>query len=68
MDIKTKALVEKWRATLTPREKALHELAAVELKKKLVTAEETKEDIDNGSYYPEKCHAFKAWVKKQSTS
>lgn len=66
MDTKTKALVEKWRATLTPRERALHDLATVELKKKLVPTD-VKEDNDNGSYYPEKCHAFKKWLKTQTT-
>ena len=60
----TKKLLEEWHASLTPRERALHELAAVKLKKVLVPSDAGAEgDGDNGSYYPEKCHAFKAWRK-----
>jgi hypothetical protein len=53
-------LLQEWLATLTPKEKALHELAAVALKKNLVTE---PSDKDNGSYFPEKSHAFRAWMK-----
>ena len=55
-------LLEKWRSTLTPRERELHDLAAILLKKSLVT---NADDKDNGSYFPEKCHAFKKWLKEQ---
>jgi len=53
-------LLKEWQSTLTPREKALHELAAVLLKKTLIT---DSNDKDNGSYFPEKSHAFRAWMK-----
>jgi hypothetical protein len=32
------------------------------LKKTLITTD-TKVDKDNGSYFPDKCHAFRAWLK-----
>jgi len=53
-------LLKEWQSTLTPRERALHDLAAVALKKNLVT---DSNDKDNGSYFPEKSHAFRAWMK-----
>ena len=56
----TAALVNEWYSTLTPKEKALHVLASTALKKNLVT---TADDADNGSYFPDKCHAFKAWLR-----
>lgn len=66
MDPKTQALVAEWQATLTPRERELHALAAVKLKKTLVPKDMPGDlDIDNGSYYADKCHAFKAWLKKK---
>jgi hypothetical protein len=55
-------LVEQWRTSLTPREKALHELAAKMLKKTLETPEALN---DSGSYYADRCHAFKKWAKDQ---
>ncbi len=54
--------VQDWRKTLTEKECELHDLAAVMLKKTLVTPEARN---DNGSYYPDRCHAFKKWQKKQ---
>jgi hypothetical protein len=54
--------VEQWRQTLTPKERQLHDLAAVMLKKTLATSEA---DNDNGSYFPDRCHAFKQWLKAQ---
>jgi hypothetical protein len=57
---KTKELVAKWRATLTDKERQLHDLAAVKLKKELHS---DANDGDNGSYFPEKCHAFRKWFK-----
>ena len=51
------ALLNEWRATLTDKEKALHELAAIKLKA------EQGEEGDSGSYFPEKCRAFRAWLK-----
>jgi len=53
-------LLKEWQSTLTPRERALHDLAAVALKKNLVT---DLNDKDNGSYFPEKSHAFRTWMK-----
>jgi hypothetical protein len=58
---KTQALLSAWRATLSEKEKALHDLAAVKLKKSL----DFSGDGDNGSYFPEKCHAFRKWLKSQ---
>jgi hypothetical protein len=58
---KTQTLLVTWRATLSEKEKALHELAAVKLKKSL----DFPGDGDNGSYFPEKCHAFRKWLKAQ---
>ncbi len=51
-------LQKEWYATLTPKEKELHALAAVKLK-----AEFSKEKGDSGSYFPKKSHAFLAWLK-----
>lgn len=56
MDVKT------WQSSLTPKERALHELAAVMLKKTLQTTEVVN---DSGSYYADRCHAFKKWQQKQ---
>lgn len=58
----TQALLETWRSQMTDKEKELHTLAAVMLKKSLKADMEK----DNGSYYPEKSHAFKAWLRKQN--
>jgi hypothetical protein len=60
MDSKTKELISKWRSTLSEKERALHDLAAVKLKKELHA---NVNDGDNGSYFPEKCHAFRKWLK-----
>jgi len=60
-----KKLLEEWRATLTDRERALHDLAAVKLKKNLNAG---IQDGDNGSYFAEKCHAFRAWLKTAATA
>ncbi len=60
----TAALVNEWYATLGPKEKALHILASTALKKTLVTS---ADDADNGSYFPDKCHAFKAWLRTRTS-
>ncbi len=65
MDAKTAKLVEEWKQTLSPQERELHELASVMLKKTIVPKDMVHLDKDNGSYYVEKCHAFKAWVKQR---
>ena len=59
---KTQELLRRWRESLTEKERALHELASVKLKKEL---NPNPGDGDNGSYFPEKCHAFKQWLKSQ---
>ena len=64
MESKTRVLVEAWKATLTEKERQLHELAAVKLKKTLVS-KDMPDDKDNGSYYVDKCHAFKKWVSQK---
>ena len=56
-------LVERWRSTLTPREKSLHDMAAVKLKKVLNAS---AKDGDQGSYFPERSKAFQAWLKTQA--
>jgi len=50
-----------WRSTLTDKERKLHELAAIKLKKEL----NIPGDKDNGSYFADKCHAFIKWRKAQ---
>ena len=55
-------LLEQWRATLSEKEKRLHALAAVELKKVLKVGD----DGDQGSYFPEYCRAFQEFKKAQS--
>ena len=62
--LKVQELVAKWRDTLTDKERKLHDLAAVKLKKELHS---DINDGDNGSYFPEKCHAFRKWVKDAQT-
>jgi hypothetical protein len=63
LDQKTNDLLRQWRLSLTDRERALHDFAAVQLKKSL---NPNPADGDNGSYFPEKCHAFKQWLKGQA--
>jgi len=58
--------MEEWKATLSEKERKLHELAAVMLKKTLIPTD-SKVDKDNGSYFPDKCHAFRAWLKGNKT-
>lgn len=67
MDSKTSSLVSRWQSSLTQRERELHELAAKMLKKSLIPKDPiaSKEELDNGSYYPDQCHAFRAWKKEQ---
>jgi len=55
-------LVAVWRATLTDKERKLHDLAAIKLKKEL----NIPGDKDNGSYFADKCHAFIKWRKAQA--
>jgi hypothetical protein len=59
-------LVALWRDTLSDKERQLHDLAAVMLKKSLNVKDKEKEHFDNGSYYADQCHAFRAWKKQQS--
>ena len=59
MDSKTLDLLTQWRASLTDKERQLHELAAVKLKKEL----SIPNDNDSGSYFAERCHAFLKWRK-----
>jgi hypothetical protein len=61
--METQELLRRWRESLTEKERALHELAAVKLKKEL---NPNPGDGDNGSYFPEKSHAFKQWLKAQA--
>jgi hypothetical protein len=61
MDSKTLDLLTQWRSTLTDKERQLHELAAVKLKKELIV--NGGKDDDSGSYFAERCHAFLKWRK-----
>jgi hypothetical protein len=61
MDPKTAKLVDEWKGTLSDKEKELHELAEKMLKKNLVPEDE--DGFDNGSYYSDKCHSFRAFLK-----
>ena len=63
MDQKTKELIQEWRASITEKERRLHDLAAVKLKKVLDTG---PADTDQGSYFPEESHAFKKWLKSRT--
>jgi len=58
-------MVKLWRETLTDKEKDLHDLASVKLKK---TLNAHMEDGDQGSYFPERCHAFRAWLKTRQNA
>lgn len=55
-------LVDQWRSTLSDRERALHDMAAVKLKKVINSS---ANDHDQGSYFPERSKAFQAWLKTQ---
>jgi hypothetical protein len=59
----TESLLKEWRETLTEKEQALHNMAQIKLKKVL---EVGGEDNDQGSYFPEKSHAFRAWLAKKT--
>ena len=59
MDTDTQKKLEAWKEQMSDKQKELHELAAVMLKKTIKTDMEK----DNGSYYPEKSHDFKKWLK-----
>jgi len=56
------AELDLWRSTLSAKEIALHKLAAIKLKKELIVPD----DKDNGSYYPDTCHAFVKWKREQA--
>ena len=58
--------MEEWKASLSEKERKLHELAAIMLKKSLIP-NDIKVDKDNGSYFPDKCHSFRAWLKGNKT-
>jgi hypothetical protein len=55
-------LVAVWRSTLNEKERKLHDLAAIKLKKEL----NIPGDKDNGSYFADKCHAFIKWRRAQA--
>jgi len=54
-------LLNEWKASLTEKERKLHALAAIKL-----TAVHSTEG-DSGSYFPEKCRAFRAWLKEKNS-
>jgi hypothetical protein len=58
--------MDEWRNSLTEKERQLHDLAEKMLKKELVPSE-IKNDTDSGSYFPDKCHAFRSWLKAKET-
>jgi len=59
--------MEEWRKSLTDKERELHDLAAIMLKKELKPKQSSNQDADNGSYFPDKCHAFRSWLKAKDT-
>jgi hypothetical protein len=63
VDSKTAAQLRQWWASRDEREKRLHILALTSLKKVL----NQEDDGDQGSYFPERSHSFRAWVKKQTS-
>jgi len=58
----TEQLLQEWRSSLTDKQKRLHDLAAVKLKKVIHAG---PADTDQGSYFPEETHAFKKWLKSR---
>lgn len=62
VDPKTAAQLRQWWATLDENEKRLHILALKSLKK-ILNADE--DDGDQGSYFPERSHSFRHWIKNQ---
>lgn len=61
-------MLKEWQTSLTPKEKELHALAKKMLKKSISGIEDGDNDGDNGSYFPEKSHAFRAWLAKKQSS
>jgi hypothetical protein len=61
--------IDEWRKTLTEKQRELHDLAAIMLKKELKPKQGSNQpqDTDNGSYFPDKCHAFRSWLKAKDT-
>lgn len=62
--------VDEWRKSLTEKQRELHDLAAIMLKKELKpkqASNQSHQDSDNGSYFPDKCHAFRSWLKAKDT-
>ncbi len=53
--------IQAWRSQLSEKEKALHDLAAIKLKKEMII----KDDRDSGSYFPEYSRSFVAWKAEQ---
>ena len=62
VDPKTAAHLRKWWASLDTKEQRLHLLALTKLKKVLHA---DAQDGDQGSYFPERSHSFRAWLKSQ---
>ncbi len=60
VDPKTAQQLRQWWASLDEKEQRLHLLALKGLKKSLHT---DADDGDQGSYFPERCHSFRAWLK-----
>jgi len=74
--------IDEWRKSLTEKQRELHDLAAIMLKKELKpnqlpnqppnqppnqSSNQPSQDNDNGSYFPDKCHAFRSWLKAKDT-
>ena len=64
VDPKTATQLRQWWASLDEKEKRLHLLALTGLKKSLHA---DADDGDQGSYFPERCHSFRAWLKSQKS-
>jgi hypothetical protein len=62
--------MEEWRKSLSDKERQLHDLASIMLKKELKpkqSEQNNQQDTDSGSYFPDKCHAFRSWLKAKDT-
>lgn len=62
VDPKTAQQLRQWWASLDEKEQRLHLLAIKGLKKSLHA---DADDGDQGSYFPERSHSFRAWLKSQ---
>jgi hypothetical protein len=63
-DPKTTKQLREWWASLDEKEQRLHLLALVKLKKTIAI----ENDGDQGSYFPERSHSFRNWLRAQNAT